>query len=116
TRAGSRSPCSARAGRAPGRTSGRNGGARSVGSRRKMAIPAANIDHTLFFTLGIALIVSALVVSAIGLRFESFPPNRLVLTAVIASFVALVAGTTTFAVLNACDEQHKNEAEQAAAT
>jgi plastocyanin len=81
-----------------------------------MAIPAANIDHTLFFTLGIALIVSALVVSAIGLRFESFPPNRLVLAAVIAWFVVLVAGTTTFAVLNARDEQHKKEAEQAAAT
>jgi plastocyanin len=81
-----------------------------------MAIPAANIDHTLFFTLGIALVVSAVVLAAVGLRFESFPPNRLVLAGVVAYFILLVGGTTTFAVLNAADEQQEKEAEQAAAT
>jgi len=81
-----------------------------------MAIPAANIDNTLFFTLGIALVVSAVVLAAVGLRFESFPPNRLVLAGVVAYFVLLVGGTTTFAVLNAADEQHKREAEEASAT
>jgi plastocyanin len=81
-----------------------------------MAIPVANIDHTLFFTLGIALVVSAVVLAVVGLRFESFPPNRLALVGVFAWFILLVGGTTTFAVLNAADEQHKREAEQAAAT
>ncbi len=81
-----------------------------------MAIPAANIDHTLFFTLGIALVVSAVVLAVVGLRFESFPPNRLVLVGVFGWFILLVGGTTTFAVLNAADEAHKREAEQAAAT
>jgi plastocyanin len=81
-----------------------------------MALPLANIDHTLFFVLGITLVVSAVLVAVAGLRFESFPPTRLVLAAVIIWFVALVGGTTTFAVLNARDEQHKREAEEAAAT
>jgi plastocyanin len=81
-----------------------------------MAIPVATIDHTLFFTLGIALVVSAIVLAAVGLRFEKFPPNRLALVGVLAWFTLLVGGTTTFGVLNAADEQHKREAEQAAAT
>jgi plastocyanin len=81
-----------------------------------MAIPAANIDNTLFFTLGIALVVSAVVLAAVGLRFERFPPNRLALVGVFAWFILLVGGTTTFAVLNAADEAHKREAEEAAAT
>src|SRR5436190_18758460 len=76
----------------------------------------ATIEHTLFFTLGIALVVSALALAAIGLRFESFPPNRTALAGVVLWFVALVAGTTTFAVLNAAQEQNAKEAEQAAAT
>ena len=80
-----------------------------------MALPLANIDHTLFFVLGIILVVSAVVVAVAGLRFESFPPNRLALLGVLVWFVALVGGTTTFAVLNARDEQHKQEAEEAAA-
>lgn len=80
-----------------------------------MPLPLANIDHTLFFVLGITLVASAVLVAIAGLRFEDFPPNRLVLLAVAAWFVGLVGGTTTFAVLNARDEQHKKEAEQAAA-
>jgi plastocyanin len=80
-----------------------------------MALPLANIDHTLFFVLGITLVVSAVLVAVAGLRFESFPPSRLALLGVVVWFVGLVGGTTTFAVLNARDEQHKREAEEAAA-
>jgi plastocyanin len=80
-----------------------------------MALPLANIDHTLFFVLGITLVVSAVVLAVTGLRFEGFPPNRLVLAGVVLWFVVLVGSTTTFAVLNARDEQHKKEAEEAAA-
>jgi plastocyanin len=80
-----------------------------------MALPLANIDHTLFYVLGITLVCSAVCLAVVGLRFESFPPNRLALAAVVVWFVGLVGGTTTFAVLNARDEQHKQEAEEAAA-
>jgi plastocyanin len=74
------------------------------------------MDQTLFYVFGIALIVAAITVSAIGLRYESFPPNRGVLAGTILVFASLVGATAVFAVLNARDEQHKREAEQAAAT
>jgi mono/diheme cytochrome c family protein len=74
------------------------------------------MDETLFYVFGIALVLSALVLSALGLRSESFPPSRIVLAGVVAYFVALVGATTTFAVLNARDEQRKRDAEQVEAT
>jgi plastocyanin len=74
------------------------------------------MDETLFYVFGLTLVVSALGVAFVGLRFEAFPPTRLVLAGVIAYFACLVGATTTFAVLNARDQQHAREAEQAAAT
>ena len=71
------------------------------------------MNETLFYVFGIGLVVSALAVSAIGLRFEGFPPTRAVLAAIVVYFAGMVGATTTFAVLNAADEQHKREAEQA---
>ncbi len=71
------------------------------------------MDETLFYVFGITLVVSALAVSAIGLRFESFPGTRAVLVAIVVYFAGMVAATTTFAVLNAADAQHTREAEQA---
>ena len=73
------------------------------------------MDETLFYVFGLALVVSALAVSAIGLRFEGFPSSRAVLAGVIAYFVGMVAATTTFAVLNARDQAHSREAKEAAA-
>jgi plastocyanin len=73
------------------------------------------MDETLFYVFGIALVLSALVLSALGLRSESFPPSRIVLAGVVAYFVALVGATSTFAVLNAVDEQRKRDAEHAEA-
>jgi plastocyanin len=73
------------------------------------------MDETLFYVFGIALVLSALALSALGLRSESFPPSRIVLAGVVAYFVALVGATTTFAVLNARDEQRDRDAEQAEA-
>ena len=72
------------------------------------------MDKTLFYAFGITLVVSAVTVSGIGLRFPSFPPNRRVLAAVTLYFAALVGATTTFAVLNARAEQRAREAEQTA--
>lgn len=73
------------------------------------------MDETLFYVFGITLVVSALAVSAVGLRLEGFPASRAVLVALIAYFAGMVAATTTFAVLNARDEQHKRQAEEAQA-
>jgi plastocyanin len=73
------------------------------------------MDETLFYVFGIALVLSALALSALGFRSESFPPSRVVLAGVVAYFMALVGATTTFAVLNARDEQRKRDAEQAEA-
>jgi plastocyanin len=71
------------------------------------------MEETLFYVFGIALVLSALVLSAVGLRSERFPPSRIVLGAVVAYFVMLVGATATFAVLNAREEQRKRDAEHA---
>ena len=73
------------------------------------------MEETLFYVFGIALVLSALVLSALGLRSESFPTTRIVLAGMVAYFVVLVAATSTFAVLNAREEQRKHGAEQAEA-
>ncbi len=74
------------------------------------------MDKTLFFVFGIALVISAVGIAVLGLKFENFPANRGVLAGVVMYFVALVGATAVFAVLNARDEQHQQQAEAAAAT
>jgi len=73
------------------------------------------MDETLFYVFGIALVLSAVGLSAIGLRSESFPPSGAAVAGLIAYFAILVGGTATFAVLNARDDQRKRNAEQAEA-
>ena len=73
------------------------------------------MEETLFYVFGIALVLSALVLSAIGLRSERFPPSRAVLAGVLVYFVVLVGATATFGVLNAREEQRHRDAEQAEA-
>lgn len=73
------------------------------------------MEETLFYVFGIALVLSALVLSALGLRSESFPTRRILLGGMVAYFVVLVGATSTFAVLNAREEQRKHSAEQAEA-
>jgi plastocyanin len=73
------------------------------------------VNGTIFFILGPVLVVSALVVAIVGLRYKSFPPSRGVLAAVILWFAILVGGTATFAVLHAADDQHARQAEEAQA-
>ena len=73
------------------------------------------MEETLFYVFGIALVLSALVLSALGLRIERFPASRIVLAGIVAYFAALVGATSTFAVLNARDEQRKRDAEHAEA-
>jgi plastocyanin len=66
-------------------------------------------NETLFFVCGIALAVSAVVVSFIGLRVKSFPGKAGPL--VVLVFAVLIGGTTTFAVLHAKDEDKAKAAE-----
>jgi plastocyanin len=58
------------------------------------------MDKTLFFVLGITLILSALGLAAMGLRNKDFPSPG-VFRALAAAFAVLVGGTAVFAVLNA---------------
>ena len=66
---------------------------------QQLGSAAAVTDQTIFYILGITLTVSAVVVSLLGIRNESFPGRLFPVLA--AYFALLVAGTTTFAVLNA---------------
>jgi hypothetical protein len=61
----------------------------------------------LFYVCGIALTVSAVLFSLIGLRSKGFPGRFGAL--VVLWFVALVGATTTFSVLHAQDEEHHEE-------
>jgi mono/diheme cytochrome c family protein len=71
------------------------------------------MNETLFYVLGIGLVVAALVVSVLGVRSERFPPARGVMVGITALFAALVVATGAFAWLNAEDEQEHREAELA---
>ena len=72
------------------------------------------MEQTLFFALGIALVVIALALSAIGLRWESFPPSRPLLLGVTTLVAGMVVATGAFAWLNAEEEQDEHAAEHAA--
>jgi uncharacterized membrane protein YecN with MAPEG domain len=63
----------------------------------------------LFYICGIALAVSAVLVSFIGLRVEKFPGRAFPL--VVLWFAVLVGAATTFAVLHAKDEDKAKAAE-----
>jgi plastocyanin len=72
------------------------------------------MEQTLFYVVGIALVVLAVVVSALGLRNTSFPGSRGALVGALGVFVLLVAATATAAVISARDEQEHRENEEAA--
>jgi uncharacterized membrane protein YecN with MAPEG domain len=61
----------------------------------------------LFYVCGIALAVSAVLISLIGLRSKKFPGRAAPIVALW--FVLLIGGTTTFSVLHAKDEQKHEE-------
>jgi plastocyanin len=66
-------------------------------------------NETLFYICGIALAVSAVVTSFIGLRVKSFPGKLAPLVALW--FAVLVGASATFAVLHAQDEEKAKAAE-----
>jgi plastocyanin len=60
-------------------------------------------NETLFYVFGIALAVSAVLISIVGLKAKDFPGKAF--PVVILWFVILAGGATTFAVLHAKDEE-----------
>src|SRR5664279_1697407 len=66
-------------------------------------------NETLFYVFGIALAVSAVLVSLAGLRLKDFPGRAFPL--VVLWFAILVGGAATFAVLHAQDEKEEKAAE-----
>jgi plastocyanin len=66
-------------------------------------------NETLFFICGIALTVSAVLISIVGLKVKSFPGKAMPL--VVLWLAILVGSATTFAVLHAQDEQDAKAAE-----
>ncbi|MEK6277606.1 MAG: plastocyanin/azurin family copper-binding protein [Actinomycetota bacterium] len=71
------------------------------------------MNETLFYVLGSTLVVFALVVSFFGLRNEERFPSKGLMRMTALGFLLLVIGTTTFAVLNARDEQERRNAKLA---
>jgi plastocyanin len=71
------------------------------------------MEKTLFFVLGITLILAALALAAAGLRNKDFP-SPAVFRGLVPLFALLVGSTVTFAVLNANanteERAHNNEA------
>ena len=67
-------------------------------------------NETIFYIVGGALTVLALITSFVGLRWERFPTSKGMLAGVVAIFVLLVGATATFGWRNGEDEQeHRNE-------
>jgi plastocyanin len=65
-------------------------------------------NETLFFIFGIALAVSAVLVSLAGLKLKDFPGKAFPI--VVLWFAILIGGATTFAVLHAKDEDKEKAA------
>jgi plastocyanin len=66
-------------------------------------------NEILFYVFGIALAVSAVLVSIAGLRLKDFPGKAF--PVVVLWFAVLVGGATTFAVLHSKDEKADHEVE-----
>jgi plastocyanin len=66
-------------------------------------------NEILFYVFGIALAVSAVLVSIAGLRMKDFPGKAFPL--VVLWFAILVGGAATFAVLHSQDEKADHEVE-----
>jgi plastocyanin len=63
----------------------------------------------LFYICGIAVALSAVLITFVGLKAKGFPGRAFPI--VILWFVLLVGGATTFSVLHAKDEEHHKAAE-----
>jgi len=67
-----------------------------------------------FYVVGITLAVTAVLISFVGLRFDNFPGSRRAFALTLLAFLVFVGGATTFAWVNAEDEQETRDEEIAA--
>lgn len=69
------------------------------------------MDGGLFYIVGGALVLAALVLSAIGIRHrDSFPRSGKEMAGLLVLFAVIVAGTAAYSVANAREEeQHRND-------
>jgi plastocyanin len=68
------------------------------------------VNPELFYWIGGVLAVLAVTISFLGLREKAFPATRGQMLGTLAVFFVLVLGATTYAVVNARDEQeHRSE-------
>lgn len=72
------------------------------------------MNPELFYWIGGVLAVLAVVTSFFGLREKDFPGTRGQMLGTLAVFFVLVLGATTYAVVNARDEQEHRDEELAA--
>lgn len=72
------------------------------------------MEETVFYVLGIGLVIAALALSFAGLRWEKFPGSRGLMSGVVAGLAVLVLATAAFAWMQAETEQDHREAELAA--
>lgn len=70
------------------------------------------MEKTGFYIVGLALVAIAVIVSVTGLRYPRFPGSKAGVAAVAGLFVAMVALTTTGAVVNAREEQNDRAVEE----
>ncbi|HET8814033.1 MAG TPA: plastocyanin/azurin family copper-binding protein [Solirubrobacterales bacterium] len=66
-------------------------------------------DETVFYILGIALAVSAVVLTFAGLKLKNFPGRAF--PVIVLWFVVLVGGATTYSVLQAKEHEEAHAAE-----
>lgn len=71
------------------------------------------MEQSFFYIAGIALVVAAVALSAVGLRYERFPLSRGTMAGVLAAFALLVTAAAAAAVIGARDEQEHRRAELA---
>lgn len=75
-----------------------------------------DLDGSIFWYLGGALVLAALAISFIGIRGkDSFPPSRRAMGVGLAVFALLVVTTVAYAVANASEEKEHRDAEIAEA-
>lgn len=73
-----------------------------------------DLDGSLFWWFGGALVLAALVLSAVGLRGKaSYPPSGAAMWGTLAIFAFVVVGTGAYAVANASEEKEHREQELA---
>lgn len=71
------------------------------------------MEETLFYLLGVLLVLSALALAGVGVRWRGSFPSRLVMTVVALAVGGLVVATGAFAVMTARQEQEHRNAELA---